>query len=238
MHRWISNPSTHILLTQDPETRVGIAENLMKRKYRLTLDYLRQFEKILRKPPGYVKYFDTKKDPFWTIYNVGKYSISPYRVVFKEFTDFFQCAVAASKGKAIIADTKLRFIECESADEAHFLCGLLNSSPAMLFLYSTATWVQTADYQASDISRLTLPRYKKSDKNHGEIAQLSKTCHAARKKEKLPELHLLEGKLDQIVQGFWGLTGPELKACQDALADFGLTASDAGSEADDDSEEE
>lgn len=141
-------------------------------------------------------------------------------------------------GKIIIADTKLRFIECESADEVHFLCGLLNSSPAMLFLYSTATWVQTADYQASDISRLTLPRYNKSDKSHAEIARFSKACHAARKKEKLLELQVLEGKLDQVVQGFWGLTAPELKACQDALSDFGLTPSEAGSEADDDYEEE
>jgi Eco57I restriction-modification methylase len=238
VHRWISNPSTHILLTQDPETRVGIAESVMKRKYRLTLDYLRQYEKLLRKRPGYIKYFDTKKDPFWTIYNVGKYSVSPHRVVFKEFTDFFQCAVPPAEDKPVIADTKLRFIECESTDEAHYLCGFLNSSPAMLFLYSTATWVQTADYQASDISRLALPRYNKAEKSHGEIVRFSKACHAARRKEKLLELRELEAKLDQTVKVLWNLTDTELKACQDALSAFGLFTSEAESPTDDDSEDE
>lgn len=74
-----------------------------------------------------------------TIYNIGEYSVSPYRVLFKELTDFFQCAVVNASAKPAIADTKLRFIECHSQEEAHFLCGLLNSAPAVLFLYSTAT---------------------------------------------------------------------------------------------------
>lgn len=238
VHRWISNPSTHILLTQDPETRTGIADNEMKTKYRLTLDYLHRFEKLLRKRPGYVKYFDAKKDPFWTIYNVGKYSVSPHRVVFKEFTDFFQCAVLVARDKPTIADTKLRFIECDSGDEAHFLCGLLNSAPAMLFLYSTATWVQTADYQASDISRLSLPRYNKSDKIHADIVGQSKACHLARLKEKLPELRQLETALDQAAKELWSLSDAELKACRGALSDFGLLKTDAAFEDDEDSEDE
>jgi hypothetical protein len=49
----------------------------MKHKYGLTLNYLRPFQHILPKRPGYIKYFDTKKDLFWTIYNVGKYSACP-----------------------------------------------------------------------------------------------------------------------------------------------------------------
>ena len=223
VHRWVSNPSTHILLTQDPTTRTGIAQSVMKSKFRLTHEFLLQFEGILRKRSGYVKYFDPKKDPFWTIYNVGEYSISPYRVLFKELTDFFQCAVVEANKKPAVADTKLRFIECESLQEAHFLCGLLNSSPAVLFLYSTATWVQTADYQASDISRLAIPRFAKSNKLHTEIARCSKECHKVAAQGNRSELERLERKLDEATAHLLGITEDELKAIEDSLADFGFS---------------
>ncbi len=128
VHRWTARSSTHILLTQDPATRVGITEALMKRKYPLTYQYLRGFERLLRTRSGYRKYFDPSKDAFWTIYNVGEYTLAPFRVAFKELTDFFQCAVVPASSKPIVPDTKLRFIDCPSAGEAYFLCGLLNSS--------------------------------------------------------------------------------------------------------------
>jgi hypothetical protein len=62
--------------------------------------------------------------------------------------------------------------------------------------------------------------------------------HVARRKTKFLELHNLEAKLDHVVKDLWGLTNAELKACQGALSAFGLAASDASAEADDDSEEE
>jgi hypothetical protein len=223
VHRWVSTPSTHILLTQDPATRTGITPSTMRKKFRLTHEYLLQFESILRKRSGYVKYFDQKKDAFWTIYNVADYSVSPHRVLFKELTDFFQCAVADNTTKPPIADTKLRFIECATLEEAHFLCGLLNSSPAMLFLYTTATWVQTADYQASDISRLSLPRFASSNNLHTVISSCSKECHKVVAQGNRSELETLENQLDNAAAQLWNITDGELKAITTALSDFGLS---------------
>ncbi len=219
VHRWKSTASAHIILTQEPKTRTGIPEATMKKRYPLTYQYLRRFEPILRKRPGYVKYFDPHQDPFWTVYNVGEYSVSPYRVVFKELTDFFQCAVPESTDKPAIADTKLRFIECDSIDEAYFLCGLLNSSPAVLYLYSTATWVQTADYQASDISRLRLPKFEKSKTVHRSIMEASRKCHSATREGNTRQLAVLEAGIDQASANLWNITDDELKAIQEALAE-------------------
>ncbi|MBM4044870.1 MAG: SAM-dependent DNA methyltransferase, partial [Planctomycetes bacterium] len=234
VHRWASSPSTHILLTQDPRTRTGIAETQMKRRFSLTHAYLRQFEEILRKRPGYRKYFDPRKDPFWTIYNVGEYSLSPYRVVFKELTDFFQCAVVETAKKPAVADTKLRSIECQSLEEAHLLCGLLNSSPSVLFLYSTATWVQTADYQASDISRLALPRFSKSNRVHAEIVRCSEECHKAAAKGSRSEIEDLEQRLDEAAGQLWGIADSDLHAIKDSLADLGFSPDYEDVEQDDD----
>jgi hypothetical protein len=143
-------------------------------------------------------------------------------VLFKELTDFFQCAVVEATKKPAVADTKLRFIECESIEEAYFLCGLLNSSPAMLFLYATATWVQTADYQASDISRLRLPRFAKANKLHAQIAHCSKECHNLVAEGHQSKLQEMESKLDEASAQIWGITDEELKVVQHSLADFGF----------------
>ena len=233
VHRWKSKPSTHILLTQDPDTRTGITEGTMKRQYPLTYQYLRRFQSILRRRPGYLKYFDPDRDPFWTIYNVGEYSVSPFRVVFKELTDFFQCAVIESKDKPAIADTKLRFVDCASGEEAHFLCGLLNSSPSVLYLYSTATWVQTADYQASDISRLRLPRFDKASAIHRGLVVHSRQCHLAAAKGDAVRVATLQGEIDKAAAELWDITDHELEAIQGAMAQAGSARGRAGRPAED-----
>lgn len=222
VHRWQSKPSAHILLTQDPETRTGISASVMKKQYPETLSYLRHFEQKLRKRPGYVKYFDPNVDPFWTIYNVGEYSVAPYRVAYKELTTFFQSTALISSQKPPIADTKLRFIECESEDEAYFLSGVLNSSPSVLYLYSTATWVQTPDYQASDISRLRIPRFDASDAQHRTIVKISRACHHTAE-EGGAELLALEKQLDKTVAALWQISAAELESIQRYLAELGYT---------------
>jgi hypothetical protein len=196
----------------------------MKKKYPLTCQYLRQFQEMLAARPGYRKYFDPGKDPFWTIYNVGPYSVAPFRVIFKELTDFFQCAVVESLEKPAVADTKLRFIECRSSEEGHFLCGLLNSPPAVLYLYATATWVQTADYQASDISRLRLPRFNASDRTHSKIAAISQRCHKAKAEGDAGTLARIEESLDGAAMCIWGIEEKEMKAIRAALEDIGFYA--------------
>lgn len=221
VHKWRSKPSAHILLTQDPETRTGVGQVRMKRELGKTYEYLRRFESLLRNRPGYTKYFDPDKDPFWTIYNVGPYSVAPHRVLFKELTDFFQCAVPPTGKHPAIADTKLRFIECSSSDQAHFLYGLLNSAPAVLYLYATATWVQTADYQASDIARLAIPYFDPSNDIHKAIAAISVKCHKHALRDDADVIHDLEASLDHVAAKLWKLNGPELKAVHDALRDFG-----------------
>jgi hypothetical protein len=189
----------------------------MKRKYPLTYQYLRRFEQPLRTRSGYRKYFDPSEDPFWTIYNVGEYTLAPFRVAFKELTDFFQCAVIPASKKPIIPDTKLRFIDCQSEQEAYFLCGLLNSSPAQLYLFSTATWVQTADYQASDISRIAIPAFQDSVEQHKRIAALAEQCHTAAGSPGQAVISKLEAELDDQVAKVWRITAPEMRGIRNAI---------------------
>ena len=64
----------------------------------------------------------------------------------------------------------------------------------------------------------------------------SRACHTARLNNRLEELSDFEAKLDQSARQIWQLTDSELRACNEALAEFGFTTSradldeDAGNE--------
>jgi hypothetical protein len=103
----------------------------------------------------------------------------------------------------------------------------------MLFLYATATWVQTADYQASDISRLALPRFTTSNKLHRTISRCSKECHKVVARGNRSELEQLECELDEAAAQLWSITDDELKAIKGALSDFGFSPDYEDAEDDD-----
>jgi hypothetical protein len=81
--RWSAKPSAFIVLTQDPNTRNGIPEKEMKRQHEKTFHYLKGFEDRLRKRSGYRQYF-SPSDPFYSIYNVGPYTMSEWKVMWPE----------------------------------------------------------------------------------------------------------------------------------------------------------
>ncbi len=144
--RWSAEPSAYIILTQEAETRNGIAEAEMKRKYPKTYSYFKQFEKKLRGRSGYKKYFNPD-DPFYSIYNVGTYTLAPYKVVWREQSREFQAAkISLQDERPIIPDHKLMAIACYSEEEADYLAALLGSSPCKLIVKSYAISTSTSTH--------------------------------------------------------------------------------------------
>ena len=100
VQRWQAKPSAHIILAQDPQTRKGIPEAEMKRRWPKTYAYLKQFEGSRRKPKrgtlrgrsGYRQYFKPS-DPFYSMYNVGPYTMAEWKVVWREQSSLFQAAL-------------------------------------------------------------------------------------------------------------------------------------------------
>ena len=137
----------------------------------LTFHYFQTFEKELRSRSGY-KQLHHDRPEFYVVGNVGDYTIAPYKVVFKELTEVFQCAVVgptpletSRTRKPIIPDHKLLFLTCHQGEEAHFLAGVLNSIPVRVALYSASVGVQTQSYYPTDISRLQIPAFNGNDGN-------------------------------------------------------------------------
>ena len=214
VQRWQATPSTHIILTQDPKTRKGIPEAEMKRCWPNTYAYLKRFEEKLRDRAGFKKFFNSTA-PFYSIYNVGPYTIAEWKVVWREQSSSFQAAFAGFKSQQVIVpDHKLMLVPCISEQEAHFLLGMLNSSPSVLAVHSYAIPTSTSTHVLNNVA---IPRFTKTDLNHTRLAELSRQCHVAAKQSRENRLTRLEAEIDEVAAKIWGITDAELKAIREAL---------------------
>ncbi len=116
------------------------SEEVFADKYPLAYSYFKNYEEILINRSSYKRY--QKHLPFYVIYCIGDYSFSSYKVVWMEqqAPELFRAAVISEYEKSIlpnrllVPDHKLYFAEFNSKDEAHYLCGFLNSLPVRTWL--------------------------------------------------------------------------------------------------------
>ena len=195
-----ASPSLHILLPQDPVTRRGIATARLQEGLPLTWAYLQRFQSALRDRSGYRRYF-IRKDrgggehetgPFYSLFNVGPYTLAPWKVVWREQARRFTVAALGPEGgRPVIPDHKLMMVPCSTAQEANYLAAVLGSAPAAL-----AVWAYTMEIQQSVhvLENLRVPIFDPDNPLHRE-----------------PDPKTL-----------WGLTGHEMKEVEQVLAKMGL----------------
>jgi hypothetical protein len=179
--RWQAIPSVHILVVQDPQRRMGYAENWLQAKYPYTYAYLSQFESLLRQRPTLKRYFKADA-PFYSMFDVGDYTFAPYKVLWHGFGKRKMAAavVGSVDGKAIMSNQAMHpFIGLEDEDEAHYLAACLNSIP---FDYAVISHTQAGGKsfaQAAILKQLYIPKFQPKDGLHQELAQLSRAAHAS-----------------------------------------------------------
>lgn len=145
--------------------------------------------------------------------------------MFKDLTEFFQCAVIGPSdsflsGKSVLPDCTLRFIATANEDESFYVAALLNSAPCVAALYYSSVGVQTQRYHAADVEKIMIPLYEGRDSQRA-LVRLSKSCRDSKAKENLSELVAREAEIDNAAAKLWGITALELKAIQEALAETG-----------------
>jgi hypothetical protein len=214
--RWVATPSLTIILPHAPDRPgVGIPESTMKRSFRRAFDYYTRFRSVLEDRSGFKKYIHPAGGPFYAVYNIGSYTFAPYRVVWREQASSIEaCVISTSDdGRHVIADHKLTLVGLETADEAYFLCGLLNSAPVRAAVSAYSIEIQISTHVCAFVD---LPRFQQNDARHKQIARLSKECHTLARKGEDSRLAELEHELDQAACDLWGLTMRELKIVQAA----------------------
>ena len=143
----------------------------------------------------------------------------------REQAEFLTCAVAESakvdrKSKLVIPDHKLMFVPLHNAQEAHYVCAMLNSAVSILVVKSYAVETQTSTHV---LEHVRLPQFDAKDKRHQRLAELSKRAHELVAEATDParkRLTALDTEIDETAATVWGITATELSDIQFSLSDL------------------
>ncbi|MFH1538874.1 MAG: N-6 DNA methylase, partial [bacterium] len=215
--RWRAEPSAYVILANKTDKLAGIPESIMKKKYPKTYAYLKQFEQSLRQRSGYRKYFKTT-DPFYSMYDVGPYTLAMYKVVWPWISIGITASVVSTlEKKSICPEHNTSFVDCDSLNSSYFLCALLNSTISDFSIRSFCSGGGGGIASPLVLKNICIPKFDIKNKLHLKIAKLSKKAHKAAKDEDEEAVSALEVEIDKAAAKLWGITNSELRTIQSEL---------------------
>jgi hypothetical protein len=220
VERWQAKPTSSVIIPQDAKNpSKGVPEKHLQAAHPKTFAYFKQFEEQLRKRSGFKQYFDAVTAPFYSVYNVGLYTFSPYKVVWREQASFLTAAVStAEKGaRPIVPDHKLMLCSGDSEEEVHYLCALLNSAPAQFVVksYSLETSVST-----HVLNHVAIRKFDPLDRTHCQLAASSQALHATVAEGNAAALTSLEAQNLELAAAYWGLEKSEVAEIKASLEEM------------------
>ncbi len=217
--RWSAVPEHSILVTHHPGMKLSaIPETEMKRAFPRAFSYLSRFEGLLRQRPAYKRYFK-EGAPFYSMFNIGDYSFAPWKVVWREQALPFTAAVVGPTGdKVVIPDHKLMIVAAGSDNEAHYLCGVLNSLPvsAAVSAYTVETQIDT-----HVLEHIAVPRFDCANPIHRALASASRRAHGT-----VETTARAEAAVNRCAAQLWGLSEHDLAEMRLFLGETGLKVRD------------
>ena len=227
VQRWQATPSAYVLATHEPGMRLkAVPENEMMARLPKTYAYVERFEEVLRRRSVYRRYFKTT-DPFYSMFNIGDYTFAPYKVVWPNVASALDCAVVSSfEGKPVVPQHIVTLVGLEDADEAHFVCAVVNSSPINFAAQSYSQRGGKSFGTPHILDNLLVPRYQAADATHRQFVVLSKRAHRATAAGAKVEVQNIEVEIDQLAGHMWGLSETELGDIQRSLAELGRKGRD------------
>jgi hypothetical protein len=209
--RWRAVPSAHILFVQNPDERRGFDEATMRRRYPGALAFLELFEDELRARAAFKRYFTRRegsklvdKAPYWSMFDVGHYTLGRHKVVWKDQASDFTAAVMPDTEPVPLPNHKVILVDCGSADEAHFLCGALNSIPARVFVGAYAVETQISTHT---VKYIHIPKFDDNEGDHLALAAASRAAHAAVANGDEPS----QEAVDLAAARLWDLSSDEVR---------------------------
>lgn len=151
-----------------------------------TRKYLNTFRGLLEARSTWKSRMAPQGAPQYAIYNVGAFTFKPWKVIWAEMSTSFRAAVAGSKDVPLVGkrpyvpDHKIFFVAMDSEDEAHYLCGLLNSTIVSQYVEAHNVSIQVGDI----FKHMRVPPYEAANACHQKVAGLSKTAHQIHDDEK------------------------------------------------------
>ncbi len=114
--------------------------------------------------------------------------------------------------KPVLPQNTHAFVSCESEDEAHYLCAMLNSTLVNFLVRSYSVTGGKSFASPHILEYVRIPRYDAGNKSHVQLTKLSGTCHQAILGSEQETLTTAETELNQLAGKCFGLVDTQLKA--------------------------
>ncbi|MBN1589649.1 MAG: N-6 DNA methylase [Pirellulales bacterium] len=222
LRRWRAVPKACVLLAQDVETRSGIDESTMRERWPRTLDYLSRFRPMLERRAAYRRY--QSAGPFWSMYNVGPYTLAPTKVVWRRMDRRINAAVVEpvddprlGRRPVVVQETCVQ-VAVDTADEAHYLAAVLNSAPAGFLVAAHSVRGGKGFGTPGMLDYLNVRRFDPGDERHRRLAEQSREAHRLAAADEDPAE--IQRAVDRRAAELWGLSQEELAAIEEYLGTF------------------
>ena len=135
MRRWQAEIDSVILFVQDPLRRRGIDPQRLQSAAPRVWQYLEEFANVLVERAAYRRFFQKAKPstpanvaPFYSMFNVGSYTLSPYKVAWHRMKAPLEAAILGSIDNQVVLPQETHaFVPVDTYDHAVYLASLLNS---------------------------------------------------------------------------------------------------------------
>lgn len=216
---WCAKPSAYLLFVQDVKTRRGIERGKLADTE--VLKWLERHEKLLRQRAAYKRYYNAERDPFWSMFDVGDYTVKPWKVVWSRIAWKLEAAVISSvKGRLVLPQETFSYIGLDDKTEAYFICGVVNST---LFRFAVSCFSQSGSKSfgtPSILEKARIPKFDASLKLHKTIAAEAERLSSGASDATEP----IHPTLDALCIDLWGVTEQELKSVEAAYRELYVSA--------------
>lgn len=199
--QWKYEPCGHIFLVQDPATQRGYREEWMQQTHPLTWAYFKKFEDQLRTRKAFLKFYDPGKDPFYSMYDVGDYTMAANKVAWMDVSATMKATAIVSSGLEMpMPEHKVMFLVTETAEEAYYVTAVLNSQIVNTII---SGYVVDNCISTHPVENIVVPKFDRGNKTHAHLAQLSQAAHDAAKSGESKKLSAIEKTINKEVEALW-----------------------------------
>lgn len=213
-----------IIIAQNPQNpSKAYDELLLKKNYPLTYRYFERFKDRLLRRNGYRKYLQGQ--PFYAVYNIGKYTFSPFKVVWTRVADDIKASVINTEkislyNKLLIPIETAVLVAFDNEEEAHYFCALINSMPFRFVIMSSSVSGTGGFGSPNILEKAYIPKYDPKNGTHKELALLSRGLHKSLGNGKVEIPDKLKDKINNLASRIWALSEQELKDIELSLKDI------------------
>ncbi len=172
-----------ILLVQDPNTRTGIVESRLVQSWPRCHRYLAAHQVALLQRAAFRRF--QARGPYWSMYNVGPYTLSRYKVVWRRMDKTIRavalgpCRDELLGEKPYVPQETCVFVPCRDADEANYLAAILNSDIVGQLAAAQSIVGGKGFGTPGMFAQLNIRRFDRNNQRHQRLALLGAEAHAA-----------------------------------------------------------